>query len=395
MNSTLKPLLAALVLGVVGGYGLGYWEARPWELGQKQKPPVAEDSAKPDQPKGPQAVVAETKFAFGNMESGTNQTHDFPIENRGDAPLAVKFLTHTCKCTGVWMDGKEVEPEARATVAPGEKLVVTLNWAAMVPPGPFRHGATFELSDPRRSQLELTVEGEIVASTTMTPSQLAFGSIRTGGTGRAELIVQSYLEPEVQVLTKEIPDAELAKHLNVTVEPIEKANLPDKNALAGARVVAEYDASGGIGPFNGALLMTTNLSKARTLQVPVYGTVKGDVSFFGNGWNESRGVLALPPMVSATGGAAKLNVTIRGEHATTAELAVQSVDPPQLKVELSAPKKLGDQLVQQQLDVRIPPGTPPMVRSGEEKGGDALVIMSSRMPSTPEVRLRVSFVVKP
>lgn len=39
---------------------------------------------------GPRAVFPETKYKFEPLFEGDDVTHDFVVENRGDAPLVIK-----------------------------------------------------------------------------------------------------------------------------------------------------------------------------------------------------------------------------------------------------------------------------------------------------------------
>ena len=400
MKSTPTLALLAVVAGALGGATLGYWEARPWELDDlagaapAAATPSARNAGDSAPNRGPVALAKETTYEFGNMESGTKKRHSFPIKNDGDAPLKITFLSHTCKCTEVKLGDKPVEPNDAIEVSPGGETTVALEWAAKVPPGPFRHGADFSTNDPRLPRLEIKVEGEIVASSTLLPAQFAFGTVRAGDKGRAEVLVLSFLEPEVKLEAPTVVEPKLAEHLTVTTEPVAKADLPDKNAVAGARLVAVYDARAGAGPFGGSIRVGTNLDKAQVLEIPVYGSVKGDVSIFGRGWNEAAGLLRMAPVASAEGGKTRLSVTVRGQQAAVIMLAVAKVEPAELKAALGERRTVGA-IIQQELTIEIPPGTRPMVRAGENDGGEGQIVLSTTNPLTPEVRLRVNFTVKP
>jgi len=399
MKKTLVWFLTAATIGVAAGASLGYWEARPWTMkGSKtraQQGGPATGKSQEEQPAaGAQASIDETIFNFDKMESGTTQQHTYEIKNTGSSPLDLEFVSHTCKCTTVKLNGEDVEPGASATVKPGESAKVLLEWAAKVPPGPFRHGATFTTNDPQHSRLELKVEGDIVASTTLEPSLLSFGNVSIGAEGKAEMLVLAFLEPEVTVESFEVADEKLAEQIEVIIEPVEKSALPE-NVQAAAKVVATFKPKGTIGPFGGSLKMKTNLKQAPNIEVPIYGSVKGDISIAGAGWVEATGTLRIPPTKSAEGSSTRLNLSIRGEHAKSTELKVASVTPEELKVSLGEPKVIRDNFVQIPLTVDISPGSRPVVMMGEDQGGEGEIILSTSHPQTPEVRLKVAFMVKP
>jgi hypothetical protein len=399
MKTTLVWFLTAATIGVAAGAALGYWEAKPWTVRggktvAKQGDPGAPGDQKEAANAAAKAAIDETTFNFDKMESGTTQQHTFEIKNTGASPLDLEFVSHTCKCTTVKLNGNDVEPGAGATVKPGESAKVLLEWAAKVPAGPFRHGATFTTNDPERSRLELMVEGDIVESTTLEPSLLNFGAVNIGAEGKAEMLVMAFLEPEVTIESFEVTDPQLAQQVDVKIEPADKSTLPE-NAQAAAKVVATFKPKGTIGPFGGSLKMKTNLKQAPNIEVPIYGSVKGDISIAGTGWVEAAGMLRLPPTVSAAGSSTRLNVSVRGDHAKSTELKVASVKPEELKVSLGEPKVIRDNFVQIPLTVDIPPGSRPIVMMGEDQGGEGEIILSTNHPQTPEVRLKVAFMVKP
>jgi Protein of unknown function (DUF1573) len=393
MRTTLTWAICAVLIGAVAGVALGYWEAHPGKTAPPTPPLQAAKSEAPATA-GPKAVVAETTFNFDKMESGATQRREFPITNGGDEPLKIEFVSHTCKCTTVELNGNPVEPGSAVVVPPGEKAVIMLEWAAKVPAGPFRHGATFETNDPAQSRLELHVEGDIVESSTLYPSSLMFGSVRAGDTAQASMLVAASMEDEVQIVSHEVTDAALAERIQVKVEPAAASELPP-DVKAAAKITATYTPGGAIGPFFGSLKLKTSLKSAPSFEVPISGNVRGDISLFGPGWTEENGLLRIGQVKSAEGAKRQLHVTLRGEHAKETKLSVGKVEPPELKVTLGEPKSISDKIVQAELTIEIPPGTRPMVRAGEDQGGEGEIVLATTHPVTPQVRLRVTFTVKP
>jgi hypothetical protein len=141
--------------------------------------------------------------------------------------------------------------------------------------------------------------------------------------------------------------------------------------------------------------MKTKLKQAPSVEVPIYGSVKGDISIAGAGWVEATGTLRITPTKSAEGSLTRLNLSVRGDHAQATELKVASVTPDELKASLGEPKVIRDNFVQIPLTVEIPPGSRPIVMMGEDQGGEGEIILSTTHPETPEVRLKVVFMVKP
>jgi hypothetical protein len=402
MKSTFSVVVAAAAVGILAGVAVGYWEARPWTVGDFQAatgdaaPGSAQDdrAPRPDLTKA-KAVVQETNYKFGNMESGTTEQHTFPLRNNGKSPLTVSYVSHTCKCTKVMFGDKPVEPGAVVTVPPGGEVGIMLEWAAKVPPGPFRHGAAFTTTDDELKRVELTVEGEIVTSTTLEPAQLDFGFMHINKPGKAEMVVMSFLEPKVEILSHQVFDEKLAENVAITFEPLEQGQRPNPQAKAGVKVIATYDPKGTLGPFGGSLKLTTNI-RTTPFEVPIIGSVKGDISIFAPaGWNETTGILRMPTMTSAKGGKSQVFVNIRGEHAATTKLSLDRVDPDVLRATLGDPQTLREGLVRVPLTIEVPPGTQPMARMGEDHGGEGEIVLATTHPGTSSIRLRVYFAVQP
>jgi hypothetical protein len=406
INRTIAFVLGGLAAGALAGIAVGYWEARPWAAGRAPEASQASGAGATAQAAAgvPQAVVPDTTFRFGNMESGDTQRHVFPVRNAGTAPLTLSYVSHTCKCTEVRLDDKPVDPGATLVVPPQGEAQVMLQWAAKVPPGPFRHGASFTTTDPKLSRLEFTVEGEVVDSATLQPASLSFGTVTVGKPGTAELTVFSFIEPAVEIRSYEILDADLAKRIRIEFEPVPAADLVSNQAKAAVKVLATYEPGASVGPFNGSLRLETSLKDSaagngpRRLEVPISGTVKGDIWVFGlKGWSEAAGLLRMPPVKSAEGGKAQLFVNLRGDHAdaTDVRLASNGVSPPELKATLGKRQTVRPGLVRIPLTIEIPPGTRPMVRAGEELGGEGQIELETTHPITSKVRIRVFFTVEP
>lgn len=392
----MRAVILIVVIAVVAGLGLGislaYIEtgtaADPAEFAASLREPASDGTTADDElPAGlPRAEVPETFYNFGNMEHNTSMSHTFVVRNVGDVPLRVEEKSTTCKCTVGNVSNNEV--------APGEEAEVTLEWVAKSAPGPFRHGATLATNDPKHSRIELTIEGQVVESTAMYPSELVFGTIRAGEEKTAELYLMSFLSDEVEVLDYEISESEVAEHVAVEITPVDRSELPSSEAKAGVKVTAVYKSGETLGPIRGDLKLTTTLKNAQNLTIPLLGRVVGDISIFGPGWNAHQGILRMGSFTSETEKEVRLNLSVRGEEASDVEFQVESVEPDELEVRLGEPHHINEQLTHVPLTVRVPEGTEPMVRLGGPISEEGEIRLSSNHSKTPNVRLRVQFAVE-
>jgi hypothetical protein len=386
MRTLLKLTLISALAGVALGAAVAYVEVRPWAVVDVRE--IKEDAAESPaaEAKLPRAEFPETAYNFGNMERGATLKHAFQVRNTGDAPLTVKVINTTCKCT--------VGDLAKNELAPGEESDILLEWTAKTPAGPFRHGATIGTNDPRQSRVELVVEGDVVESSSVVPAELVFSNVPVGQSATAYVYVISNLQPEVKVLNYKFSDEQMAQQFQVDITPAKKDELPIPGAMAGVKVTATYQAGNTIGQSLGWLELTTDLEKSPKLSVLVVTSVVGDISVYGPGWVPRLGLLNLGSAYSNSGKRVRLNLAVRGEHAATTEVGVVKTDPDFLRVTLGERQQMGETLAHIPLFVEIPKGSPPMVRTGEPASTDALIVLKSNHPNASEIQLRVHFTVE-
>ena len=396
MKTLLPVVIGSVLVGLSLGGILAYVEVRPAAVPaeaaakansatSQEKIQVATDL--------PRVELPETVFEFDRIERGTSMRHSFAVKNQGAAPLVVRLESSTCKCTGVEFEGSLVQPGQSVSVPPGKQTGVTLEWTAQTAAGPFRHGARFSTNDPSTSSIELEVNGQVVESSSMRPSELLFGSVKSGKTGTAQLYLVSYLNDQVEVLDYAVTSAELDERIEVEITPAETSELPAAEARSGLKVLARFRAGAALGPFRGWLKMETNLPNAERLMVPIIGRVTGDISIYGPGWDRNKGLLRMGPVLAAEGKVVRLNLAVRGDHAQTTEFSLASVDPPELKVRVGESRKMGETLRHVPVEVEVPAHTRPLVRTGEPASTDALIVLDTTHPEAKEIRMRVHFSV--
>jgi hypothetical protein len=383
---TLFSALAGLGLGAAMAYVEVPHVSKPLPTPQQQPNQGIQSAKVAGKISRPKADVPETVFEFGNIERGTSMSHVFKVRNVGELPLHVEVTSTTCKCTVGNLSKKEVPPN--------EESEVLLEWVAKTGPGPFRHGAVLSTNDPSQPSIDLTVEGQVVESTAMSPSQLFFGTVRKGESPTATLYVMNFLDEKIEVSDYELSDPELAKYMEISITSAEPSELPNPDAKSGVKVTATYRAGKTVGPFRSWLTLETNLKNVEKLTVPIAGNVVGDVSIFGPGWSASRGLLRMGSFTSKKGKTVKLKLAIRGDYAKETLFEVVETDPPQLQATLGEPRQMGDKLLHVPLVVEVPAGATPIVRLGEPVSSDAHIVLRSKHEEIPEVRLRVRFAVE-
>lgn len=383
----ISTVVVAALVGVLVGAALAYVDVWSDPDAISRLAGDAQPGSLPGDKNGPRIEVPEARYDFGTMQRGTSKSHEFVIRNIGAAPLKLRSGGTTCKCTL-----SKVPEEA---IPPGGSTSVKLEWAAKADSGPFRQTATIFTNDQLQSQIELSVDGQIMANSAVEPLDFVFDKLSVGESKSVEVYVMAMLQDDLAVKDPELSDPSLRDKFDVKIEPVERDKLPNKSARHGVRVTLTAKPGLPIGRFNSWLRLHTNLPEAEKLDIPIVGQVVGDISVRGiAGWNEDQGVLVIGSVKSSEGGHGKASLIVRGPDAAAVKFKVQSVEPADLKVTIGEPRKIKDTLVQVPVDIEIPPGTPAMVHLDTAQGDAARIVFSTTHPKIKELSLSVRFAVE-
>ena len=383
----ISTIVVAALVGVLAGGAVAYVEVRndPDALDKLSDELAAND--KVPEKDAPRIFVEQPHYDFGTMQRGTTKSHEFVIKNTGHAPLKIRNGGTTCKCT--------LSKVADESIPPGGSTTVKLEWTAKADSGPFRQTATILTNDPTQSQIELLVDGQILALSNVEPPDFLFDKLSVGETKSAQVYVMAMLQDELTVKDPQISDPTLRDKFDVKIEPVEPSALPNKLAKRGYRVTVTAKEGLPVGRFHAWLTLSTSLPDAAKVEIPISGQVVGDISVSGiAGWNEEQGVLNIGSVKSSEGGQGKVNLVIRGAGAGDIKFDVKSKEPDDLKVTIGEPKKLKETLVHVPVTIEIPRGTRPMVHLDTVQGEAARIVFSTSHPKIKELSLSVRFAVE-
>jgi len=383
----ISTIVVAALIGVLAGGAVAYVEIRndPDALDKLSGAPAM--SATPGDKESPHIVVDQPHYDFGTMQRGTSKSHEFVIRNTGTAPLKIRNGGTTCKCT--------LSKVADESIPAGGSTTVKLEWTAKSDNGPFRQSATILTNDATQSQIELLVDGQILAQSNVEPPDFLFDKLSVGETKSAHVHVMAMLQDDLSVKDPQISDPTIRDKFDVKIEPVEPSALPNKLAKRGYRVTVTAKEGLPVGRFHSWLTLHTNLPDAAKLDIPLVGQVVGDISVTGvTGWNSEESLLTIGSVKSSEGGQGKVFLVVRGPGAADIKFDVKSKEPEVLKVTLGEPKKLKDTLVQVPVTIDIPPGTRPMVHLDTAQGEAARIVFSTSHPKIKELSLAVRFAVE-
>jgi hypothetical protein len=383
----ISTIVVAALLGVLAGAAVAYVEVRSDPDAIDKLSEGLGAGSKGGDKESPHIAVDEPHYDFGTMQRGTMKSHEFVIRNVGNSPLVLRNGGTTCKCT--------LSKVPEAPIPPGGSTAVKLEWSAKSDGGPFRQTATILSNDPTQSQVELQVDGQILAISGVEPPDFVFDKLAVDEIKSAQVYVMAMLQDELTVTDPQFSDPTIRDKFDVKIEPVEKSALPNKLARRGYRLTVTTKPGLPVGRFHSWMTIHTNLPDASKLDIPLTGQVVGDISINGvAGWNEEQGVLIIGSVKSSEGGHGKVNLIVRGPGASDVKFQLKSKEPEELKVTLGEPKKLKETLVHVPVDIEIPAGTRPMVHLDTAQGDAARIVFSTTHSKIKELSLAVRFAVE-
>jgi hypothetical protein len=386
----------ALVAGVAIGVGSAALEAtlRPWRVGDF----LAIDT--PSDAEVPQVEAVETTHHFGSVGSGEKGQHAFVIRNRGTAPLVLTRGATSCTCTvsdlGASNDGGD-ETAAEKIVAPGGETTVSIQWTGKGAGGPFRQQATVLTNDPRRPEIAFVIEGTVVPTWRAVPDLITLPKLSTKSDAVVTTTVYTYGDEPPQVDSLAAIDDRTKSFFTISSAPLSAAELAQEPEATGGFTVSVALKPGlPIGPLRQTVRIVFRIPEEITAEIPIEGSVAGDISFAGQKWDAARQRLILGQVSSRAGLTTSLFITARGPDRELVKPVVEEVVPSSLVVEVGAAEPIGSGAVLRiPLTVVIPPGSPTANHLGSEQAPSGRIVLATGLPDSPTVSLPVSVVIGP
>jgi hypothetical protein len=150
-----------------------------------------------------------------------------------------------------------------------------------------------------------------------------------------------------------------------------------------------------LGAFRQTILIRTDQESVATIEIPVAGTVVGDISIAGPGWNDQNAVLTLGTLSSREETVWRLLLVVRGPYSKEVQFTLIRTVPDLIEVDqqaLTQTTPIGDGTVTQTpLVIRIPEGSRPVNCLGSKLGE---ILIGTSHPDIPELPIRVRFAVE-
>jgi len=393
----MKTWLLVLLAVVVGtGFGVATavynvrrapWDGTPNGLGS----PIvaAKPAGGPEELENvPAVAVDQDSYDFGVMDGGGKQSHMFRFTNRGGAKLTLAKGDVTCRCTKFELEKEELQP--------GQSAAATVEWTPKGFRGPFRQTAVVLTNDPSRPRVTLTIVGRVTNIVKADPNDLILDGVPSGGSRSVALAIFAYTPKPLKVLSHEFLEPETAQSFTAKFETMREAQWKGEQDAQGG-VVGEIALKPGlpVGSFRQTIRIKTSYGAVGEIEVPIKGTVVGDISLSGADWNSQRGVLTMGTVNGSEGAERTLLLILRGDHRKGVTFGPIRSSPDFLQVELGQAKEVEDRpLVHVPLTIRIPKGSPPTSHLGLDLASLGRITIKTNHPQVPELVIYVRFAVQ-
>jgi len=384
-------LLAGIVLG--GGTAALESAARPWRIGEFD--PAA------SVPVGgplPTVDVPEPIHHFGTVGKGATGEHEFLIRNTGLAPLEVTKGATSCTCTvSEFEESEGGSAAATKSIAPGASAKLKVQWRGKGDGGPFRQQATIRTNDPRRPEIALVVEGTVVPTWKAVPNAIVLSTLSSGSSERATARIFTYGREPAVVTSLETIESKAAQFLDLSSTPLPPADIAaEAGATGGFLLTVDIRSGLPIGHLRETISMVFRVPEEVTAELPLAGTVAGDLALAGTAWDSSAQALSLGKVSSREGLRTQLFLTAKGPHRDDVRPVVREVVPGSLSVVVGEGKPVGSgTVVRFPLTITLPPGSPTCNHLCSQQAGGGRIVLDTGHPGTPTLTIPVCIAISP
>ena len=131
-------------------------------------------------------------------------------------------------------------------------------------------------------------------------------------------------------------------------------------------------------------------------EVPLEGTVGGDLVLAGPGWDSSRQALLLGTVSGKMGMRTRIFLTAKGPHRDSVRPSVREVVPESLQVTVGAGSPIGTSgVVRIPIDIVIPAGSRAANHLCSQQGPAGRIVLVTGHPESPEFSIPVCVAIGP
>lgn len=391
MKSLVSVILVSLILGSLGGAAAAYYQYGSWRPQYLFGKPIARSTDAPSSdPTGAArtlraraSIEGDSVFDFGVMSRNEKRSHVFVIRNRGNIPLKLTFLDKSCQCTEVQLSKTEVEPDGTSKV--------TLTWQPSTFKRDFQQTARFQTNDPARVELDLTVKGQVQQIVEIIPPTISWDGIVHGQSPTTTFDLIGYRDQPMAVSRVEFLDETTADYFSAEIQPLTPEDLrPIPHAVSGSRVILRLREGLPIGRFAQRVRVHTNQNDLEPLELPIQGTIAGNITFVGSDFDRTQGIWNLGTLAPSSE-PKTLWLLVPARESESLEIRVAGVDPSEaLEITLTDRTTTGNR-VKQGLQLKTIPVGHTVNRLGTADGPLGKITLETNHPDMPRIEIPVAF----
>ena len=167
-------------------------------------------------------------------------------------------------------------------------------------------------------------------------------------------------------------------------------------ATGGFRLTVDVKPGLPIGPLREVVRVSFTMPEPFVAEIPLEGTVGGDLVMAGPGWDSARQALLLGTVSGKTGLRTRVFLTAKGPHRESVRPTVREVVPESLQVTVGEGSPIGTGgVVRIPIDIVVPPGSRAVNHLCSQQGPAGRIVLVTGHPDSPEFTIPVCVAVGP
>lgn len=342
-----------------------------------------------DESRGHVNFVNGIEKDFGLVPFDSKHPHSFVIRNDGDEPLKVDQVTVSCSaCVDTDFQSELVQPGAEMKI----DVVFTARKA-----GPaLDETLDLRTSDPTNRYITCHLKAFVGATARFDVESLILGDISATDGAEATCMIYGYYSDEMELLNPHIMRESKRDYIDFELTKVDVESLPDKDEYLQAAYKVKIQIKPGIAigslKQGFSVLAKVDGREDKLLQLPIKGTVAGDISLLGpKEFSKEFNFLRLGR--TEKGKEYLLHVLVKGPHRHDVKLSIESTDPAQSLTATLGEPVTGKKTIRHPLTVTIPKDSPSISRLGTGQAKPGKIVIKTTHPTSKDLTLLVTFAI--
>src|SRR5688572_16196946 len=266
-------------------------------------------------------IVNPERHDFGTMDRNAHGKHTWVVRNDGDAALTLSTGAPTC---GVCI---KVFNVAKASLDPGEKTEVNIEWDVKTSDSEFEQSGPLETNDKNRPSVQLTIKGHVLDTVRADRTDVHFHDLSANESAAASVNIYSFRDDELEIEKHEFQNASFTKHVDVSFSPLTSDEVSkEPNAKGGVKMSVQLKPGLPYGDFNEQVTINTNQTED-PITIRVIGNIASDVLLMGPNVQRDKMLVSLGAIPQSAGKKHRIFVLVKGAHREDTKLSIESVEP--------------------------------------------------------------------